>query len=97
LRRQVGGLHAGDVVGAVCRYDRPPFAWLVLESVDAVLVRELSDVDVAREGAPSRDALVGALRSLYPRTDALVRVRFGLAESLPVSSSAVAMSSSSPR
>jgi hypothetical protein len=97
LRRAVGRVEVGDVVAACCRYDRGAFAWVLVESVDAVLVRELSDDDVAREGAASRAELVAALRSLYPRTEALVRVRFAVVRLTDVSSIASSRSIGSPR
>jgi hypothetical protein len=84
-------------VAARCRYDVAPFASLLVESVDAVLVRELSDVDVEREGASSLRELVRAVRALYPRTDAVVRVRFRVVALGAVSASAVSVSSGSPR
>jgi uncharacterized protein YqfB (UPF0267 family) len=96
LRRGVGALRAGAVVGAGCRYDRPAFATLRIESVDAVLVWELDDVDVQREAAGSLDALRAALRATYPRADALVRVRFELV-ALDVSASAWSSAIASPR
>jgi hypothetical protein len=100
LRRQAGGLEVGDVVAACCRYDRGAFAWLLVESVDAVLVRELDELDVQREGSTSRAELVAALRVLYPRTDALVRVRFRVVRTAgdsAVSSRADSTSSGAPR
>jgi uncharacterized protein YqfB (UPF0267 family) len=87
---------AGDVVFACCRYDRPPFASLLLTSVDAVLLDALDDDDAAREGAGNVRELRAALRSLYRGSDALVRVRFELVDATPVSSRATLSSSGAP-
>jgi uncharacterized protein YqfB (UPF0267 family) len=82
LRRDVSsGVRVGAVVDAVCRYDRPAFASLRVQAVEAVLVRELDDEQ--RE----------QVKRLYRRTGALVRVRFELVS--PTSATASLSSSSS--
>jgi hypothetical protein len=73
----------GAVVDAACRYDRPPFASLRVQAVEAVLVRELDDEQ--RE----------QVKRLYRRTGALVRVRFELVS--PTSAIASGRSMRSPQ
>ena len=88
-------MEAGLVVDARCGYNRPPFASLEIERVDAVLVRKLTRADARRQGLETVEQLREEVRRLYPRTDALVRIRFRLLSdnSAPVSAAATSSSS----
>jgi uncharacterized protein YqfB (UPF0267 family) len=96
-RRLPGGVEVGALLDAGCRYDRPPFARLLIEDVDCVTADELDAVDVAREDVESLDVLLDALDELYRGAAVLVRVRFVVVAGSPVSELASSSSSGSPQ
>jgi hypothetical protein len=91
-------VRVGEVVAAGCRYDRPPFAWLLVTAIDDVSIGELDEGDAAREGLGNDvQGLRDAIGELYA-TASLVRVCWELVDEMsePVSARAASTSVASP-
>lgn len=67
----------GETVNLRCRYDLPPFAQAVVDSVSPITVDDLTDADAHMDGHVDLASLRAAVADLYGDAD-LVCVRFTL-------------------